>query len=242
MKSNYILISKSIFFPSSGILAIGDLHLGYEQMLKQQGIQFPFNQLEQTKKELKEIIEKIGKKKIKKIILLGDIKHYFSFDKREFFEIINFFNFLEKFVKKENIILIRGNHDKIEIKNYKYQNYYIEKDLCFTHGNFLFPEILNKKIKTIVMGHVHPAVYLKDKSNVKREKFKAFLIGKWKNKTVIVVPSFFPMVEGTDIDEEYYREKGWSIVGKDVLKKFKTYLIDEKTGKVYDFGKLNKIR
>lgn len=240
MKQKFLLISKCVFFPKEEILAVGDLHLGYENMLKQQGIQFPFNQLEQTKKEIEEIIKKIGKNKVKKIVLLGDIKHYFSFDKGEFFEVRDFLNFLEKFVKRKDIILIKGNHDKVEDKRYKYQNFYVENEICFTHGNFLFPEILDKKIKIIVMGHVHPAVYLKDKSNVKREKFKAFLTGKWKNKTVIVVPSFFPIVEGTDLDEEYFREKGWSIVGKNVLKKFKTYLIDEKTGKVYDFGEMKR--
>ena len=90
----YKLISKTLFFPKEGILAVGDLHIGYDKALHEQGITIPFNQLEQTKKELKEIIEKIQKKnQIKKIVLLGDIKHYFGFQKSELFDVKDFLKF-----------------------------------------------------------------------------------------------------------------------------------------------------
>ena len=37
MKPSHTFLNKTLFFPREGILAIGDLHLGYDQMLKNQG-------------------------------------------------------------------------------------------------------------------------------------------------------------------------------------------------------------
>ena len=51
------------------------------------------------------------------------------------------------------------------------------------------------------MGHGHPAVSLSE--GVKKEKYKCFLVGKYSKagngkRDVIIVLSFFPLVEGTD--------------------------------------------
>lgn len=236
--SNFKLLSKTLFFPKKGILAVGDLHLGYENMLKNQGILIPFNQLEKTKSELEIIIKKINAiSKLKKIILLGDIKHHFSFDRGEVYDLRNFIRFLEKFVPKENIILIKGNHDTFTLKDYKLLDYYIEDDLAFMHGDKSFPEIFkDKKIKTIIIGHIHPAVVLRDKTGIKREKYKAFLIGKFKGKKLIVVPSFFPLIDGSEINELYTSGgKRFSIISKTSLKNFEVFIVGK--NKVYNFGK-----
>ncbi len=231
---NHKLISKTIFFPEKGILAFGDLHIGYEHMLKEKGFTFPFSQLENSKKELKPILEKLP---VKKIVILGDLKHYFPFKKEEKFEIRNFLKFLTKYMPEENIILIRGNHEKIKLDKQEYQDFYIEGNIAFIHGDKTFPEILDKKIKTIVMGHVHPAIFLEDKTGIKKEKFKCFLLGKWKGKEVIVVPSFFSFTEGTDIRrEDYSDKKEFSIIPNKTLQKFNVYIIGK--DKVYNFGKV----
>ncbi|MCF7910050.1 metallophosphoesterase [Candidatus Pacearchaeota archaeon] len=255
------LISKTIFFQEYGILAIGDLHLGYESMLLQQGIVLPFNQLENTKKEISEIIKKIlsktKKNKIKKIILLGDINHYFGFNLSETLEIKKFLVFLERFVASpKDIILIKGNHDVIRIFKKNYLDYYLTKDenIAFIHGDKEFPEITkNKKIKTIVMAHIHPAVLLRDLvGGIKKEKFKVFLIGKWKKKQLIIVPSFFPLIEGSEINEFYdFPLKGsgksgrqFAIVSKKDLRNFRVFVVsdnlNDKENKVYEFGRFNE--
>lgn len=241
MKNNFRLISKTLFFPRQGILAVGDLHLGYERMLKNQGIVLPFNQLEDTKKELELIIKKIKAiSTLKKIILLGDIKHHFSFEKSEIFDLRDFIKFLEKFLPKENIILIKGNHDTFTLKNYELKDFYIDGEIAFIHGHKSFPQIFkDKKIKTIVMGHVHPAVVIKDKNGIKREKFKCFLVGKFKGKKLIVVPSFFPLVAGSEINEMYSGGKSSPIVSKKQFGNFETFVVGK--NRVYDFGKYGKI-
>jgi len=243
--TSFKLLSKTIFFPKQGILAVGDLHLGYEGMLRNQGIMINFNQLDNTKNELEIIIKKINAlSKLKKIVILGDIKHHFSFEKSELFDLRSFLNFLCKFLPKENIILIKGNHDTFTLKDYTLNDYYISDDgeIAFFHGDKSFPEIFkDKEIKIFVIGHIHPAVWLRDKKGVKREKYKAFLIGKFKGKKLIVVPSFFPLIDGSEINELYSGGSGkkFSILSKTSLKNFEVFIVGK--SKVYDFGKFGKL-
>ncbi len=241
-RPEFILVNKTIFFPKKGILVIGDLHIGYESMLQKQGMSLPFSQIKTTKDQIQKIINQIKFKgyEVEKIILLGDIKHYFGFDKGEMKEIKEILNFLQQFVTKKNLILIKGNHDKILLKDRDYLDYYITEDkkLAFTHGQRIFPEIYDKDIKTIVMGHLHPAINLKDPGGIKKEKYKVFLIGKHKSKQFVVVPSFFPLLEGTEINEDYKDLPGFSIVPNSPLKKFKVFVVGKEN--VYEFGKLKE--
>lgn len=238
---NFKLVNKTVFFPETGILAIGDLHLGYEPMLRQQGVVFPFNQLEKSKKDVQNTIKTIekNKNKVKKIVLLGDIKHQFSFEIGEKFEVRSFLNFLGRYVDEKSIILLKGNHEKFALDKRKYRNYYIQKETVFIHGDKSFLRILNKKIKTIVMGHLHPAVFLRDKKGIKKEKFKCFLIGKWKRKNIIILPSFFPLVEGMDLNEGFQNKDKFSIIPKSSLQKFNAHIIGK--DKIYNFGKLKDL-
>lgn len=124
----------------NSILVLGDLHIGYEEHLTKSGI-FP-------RVQLKEIIEKLNSifwdlamegKKIKKVIILGDLKHEFNqISEAEWSETIKLLDYLdEKIIKikvgkkedqnssvndknivnnqkqEERIILIKGNHDNI---------------------------------------------------------------------------------------------------------------------------------
>jgi hypothetical protein len=79
-----------------------DLHLGYEDMLKESGLQIPLKQYEETIKELKNLLDYMRKenKQVGKIIFLGDIKHYFPFKKEEKFRIMKFKNFHIKIMYK----------------------------------------------------------------------------------------------------------------------------------------------
>lgn len=240
-KIDFKLMSKTAFFPKEGILVIGDLHLGYDSMLKNQGITLSFDQLEETKKELESIIKRIKAiYNLEKIILIGDIKHHFSFEKTELFDIRNFLKFVEKFVPREKIILIKGNHDTFSLKNYSQKNFYIQGKIAFLHGHKNFPEIFkNKKIETIIMGHIHPAILIEDKQSIKKEKFKCFLVGNFKSKKILILPSFFPITEGINIDEERGRKKFDQIIPPERLKSFETFVIGK--NRIYPFGEYGKI-
>lgn len=240
MKQGYLFLGKTIFFQKQGILAIGDLHLGFEYKLQQSGVLIPEMQIEEIKSELKKIFDEIKDKnlKLKKIIFLGDIKHSFSYEWKEKNYFKELLTFLEKYVKNKNIILIKGNHDTIDYSFAdKLQDYFIIEDLAFTHGHKSFPEIFDEKIKTIVMGHLHPSVIISD--NIKREKYKCFLMGKYKTKNIIILPSFLATIEGTTINSMGYDyEDSFSIIPKKSLMNFNVYVWGEKEN--YSFGKIKK--
>lgn len=237
------LIDKAVYLEKERILVITDLHIGYEEGVNL-GIREQYNQIIQ---DLKKIFEEINEK-VKKVVVLGDLKHAFSKNiTQEWVDIKKFFLFLkEKMEEKGEIILIKGNHDKfIETiaSNYdiSVKEYYIQGDNAFIHGdkkifineNNKKIEIMKaKKIKTIFLGHLHPAILLQE--DAKREIYKCFLIGKHKSKKIVILPSFFPLVEGSDISKE---ETNLAYDFK--LKKFEVYIPDG--NKVLNFGKVQRV-
>lgn len=242
MKQEFEFINKCVFFPKQKILAVGDLHLGYEYMLKDFGVSFPQKQIEQTISELTDILSDLKKRKIKlnKVIFLGDVKHYFAFNKGERNLILKLLDEIGKYVKKEDIIIIKGNHEKMNILNDKdFLDYYIKDDIIFLHGDREFKEISDKKIKLIVMGHLHPAVAISDKQKIRSEKYKCFLVGKNKGKEFIVLPSFFPLIEGTSLNQHIHEDM--CIIPINSLEKSSVFAIDPQDKKVYNFGILKNI-
>lgn len=237
----YIFINKTVFFPEEGILAVGDLHLGYDVMLKKSGILIPNNFIKETIEELDKIFKEIENQnlKLKKVVFLGDIKHSFSYEWEEKHNIYKVFDFIQKKVSEKNIIITKGNHDTIDfLKNLK--DYYIEKDIAFLHGDKDFLEVYDTKIKYVVLGHLHPSVMLQDPKGIKKEEYKCFLTGKYKNKEFIVLPSFLSLIEGTrvnNLDHEY--EDYFSIIPKKNLRTFNLHVVGD--NRVYPFGKIKDL-
>ncbi|MEM2115726.1 MAG: metallophosphoesterase [Candidatus Woesearchaeota archaeon] len=212
------------------VLFIADTHIGLEEYYKQQGIFLPriiFN-------DLKERVEKtINNLEIKTIILLGDIKHEFgTISKQEWIETISFF----KMIKNYNLILIKGNHDTIlkpitdKFNLQIYSEFSFEDVLC-VHGDKELGKI-DKNIKYIIIGHEHPAISLRKHGRV--EKFKCFLLGKYKGKKLIVLPSAHNLTEGTDV----LKEQLLSPLIHD-LENFEVIIIEDKP---YYFSKVKNLQ
>ncbi|MEX0921064.1 MAG: metallophosphoesterase, partial [Candidatus Pacearchaeota archaeon] len=83
--TKYEFINEALFFPEKKILVIGDLHIGYEHMLQQSGILIPDRQVEDIIGDIKKILKKIQlkKNKVNKVVFIGDIKHFFSYEWKE---------------------------------------------------------------------------------------------------------------------------------------------------------------
>lgn len=235
-------IDKTVFFPKEGILAIGDLHIGYEHALVKSGFQIPETQIKDTIENLEKIIKKIKEKKykLKKIVFLGDIKHFFGYEWKERFYFNKILDFLKKHVKEKDIILIKGNHDKFDFVGKKMKDYYFNKGIMFLHGHATFPQIFEQRVKAIVMGHLHPSIMLRDKQNIKRETYKCFLVGKFKRKKVFILPSFLGLTEGSAVNGKSYEHGGFSIIPNKTISKFKVYVIGE-NNKIFEFGKVNRL-
>lgn len=236
-------IGKSLLIKSDNekVLVIGDLHLGYEGSMRESGYMIPSGLYKQTIEYLDLIFDRIGKG-VDKVVILGDLKHEFGkYAEDEWKEIGEVMNYLRRKVKE--VIIVKGNHDAIigsmieKLDNVELVDYYLWDGFAFLHGDRDFKDkIYDKKIKYWVIGHGHPAIILQEKKGIKKEKYKCFLVGKFRGKKVIVVPSFFPLNEGSD-------PRGYSLgfVWGFNLNKFEVKVVGEDSLEVLDFGKLGNI-
>jgi putative SbcD/Mre11-related phosphoesterase len=144
------------------IMAIADLHIGWEMALSQKGIHVP----SQTSKLLKKLTDLLSTYKPEKLLILGDIKHTVATAEiGEWRDIPDFFNELKKQI--EDVIIIRGNHDG-NLEPLLPENIKILPatgiaigEVGFFHGH-RWPSPTLLKCKTLVMAHVHPTVALRD--------------------------------------------------------------------------------
>lgn len=229
ISKNMEMVNLALYLKEEEILIINDLHLGYEETLQQKGFLIPKFQIKEIIKQLERILKQV---KPKLIIFNGDFKHNFpKILKDEWRDALTLIDFLLK--RKIRIVIIQGNHDPTvkpiaEKRGIRVIKEYKINDVLITHGD----KLVETKAKTIIIGHEHPAVTIKDKS--KWEKYKCFLRGKWKNKILIVTPSFNPLIEGTDI----LKEKLISPFLENI-KNFEVFVVGKE--EVFEFGKMKNL-
>ncbi len=225
-------------------LVIADSHMGYEECLHKQGILIQKFQFAEIMKRLQKIFSEIKKNYgieiLDRIIINGDLKHEFgTISEQEWRETLRILDFLSKHAKK--IVIVKGNHDTIigpiaEKRNIEFVDEYKIGKILITHGHKIPSEQILKDSEIIIIGHEHPAVSIRE--GIRTEIFKCFLVGKWRSKTLIVMPSLCLVTEGTDILKEEllspFLNKGIN------LNNFKTFVASEKG--IYDFGNLSSIR
>ncbi|MDD5253946.1 MAG: metallophosphoesterase [Candidatus Nanoarchaeia archaeon] len=219
------IIDLGLYLKKYETLIISDLHLGYEELLKEEGYLFPLNQYKDLIERLKKIIDKV---KIERIIINGDLKHDFgSILRSEWKGVLDILDFL----KDKEVIIIKGNHDKMiepiaNKKGIKVVNRFDIDNITIIHGDIIPIEL--KEI--VIIGHEHPAISFKDKPY---EKFKVFLKGKFGKSKLIVMPSFNLIFPGTDIRKDKLLSP---FLGKDISE-FEVFIVEDK---VYNFGKVKK--
>ena len=232
------IINLGLFLEEEKALIASDLHLGYETSLRKQGVAIPKFNL----KEIKEILEKMFKEtgKLNKMIINGDLKHEFGeISEQEWREVIDLFLFLEKYTQE--VIVIAGNHDvflepvmkKAGLKLVKEGIYFSKQKIFIAHGDSVPESREFKKAKTIIIGHDHCAVTLQE--GPKKEKFKCFIKGKFKGKTLIAMPSIFSGTTGQDV----LSEELLSPMLQQNLRNFEAWVIEDKH---YYFGKLKNLQ
>lgn len=227
------IMDLALYFNST--LVIADVHIGYEEALNKQGVLVPRLQFEEMVKRMERIFDALKGKKIDRIIVNGDLKHEFgTISEQEWRNTLKFLDLLAK--NCNEIVLVKGNHDTILGPIAKKRNVKVVESLgvgnvLVAHGDKI-PDNL-KDYETIIMGHEHPAVSLKEGPRV--EQFKCFLKGKYKGKNLIVQPSFNSIIEGTDI----LRDEILSPFLRQNLDNFEVYIVEDK---IYGFGKLGRLR
>jgi len=209
-------------------LILGDLQLGYEQVVQRRGLFLPKFQLEDILDRLQKIFRQV---KATTLVINGDVKHEFGrILEQEWQEILQFFDFCLQHVK--TIIIVKGNHDLMinpiaDKRNIQVVDSYRLGDALILHGH----KIVKETTPILIIGHEHPAVSFKEKPG---EKFKCFLVGSWKKSMLIVMPSFNPLTDGSDVT----RERFLSPYLKQKIEDFLVYVVEDK---VYPFGKVKDL-
>jgi putative SbcD/Mre11-related phosphoesterase len=145
------------------VVVVGDLHIGWEVSLAQQGIHVP----SQTAKMLERLSKIILDRKPSKLIMLGDVKHSVSgVELEEWRDVPEFFEKLLKLLP--SVQIIAGNHDgnlepltpsQVELVGPTGITLWNRFGLLHGHA-WPSPAILG--CETLILGHLHPAVTLRD--------------------------------------------------------------------------------
>jgi len=242
MEENEILPGISAFglalwVEKNKALVIGDLHLGIEEMFNKKGVMVPRFNFLAIKKHLLDRVFSKAKPKI--IVINGDLKHEFgTVSGQEWSETIDMLRFLQRHCKR--LVLVKGNHDTILGPIAKWENLKIEKEgillpksrVFVTHGEKVPKGEGFKKAKTVVIGHEHPSVKIRDRH--KEEKFKCFLAGKFKEKKLVVMPSLNFVSIGSDVRSN----ETMSPFLENGVKNFNVFAVADK---IYNFGKLKDL-
>ncbi len=208
-------------------LVVADLHIGYEEALNKQGVLVPRLQFNKLKNRLTKLLKLTNPETV---IINGDVKHEFgTISEQEWRETLKIIDLI---TVNSKLILVRGNHDTVigpiaKKRDVEIVNYYVVNDVYICHGNKIPTDSDFKKAKTIIIGHEHPAITLKD--DVKSETYKCFLKGKYENKILYVLPSFNQTTEGTNVAKEKLLSP--------FLKNIEVEVIISQD-KLYNFGKI----
>ena len=226
--------------PELDLLVLSDIHLGLEGSMTSEGGYVPKFQLKDILEDIETAREKTG---ASRILINGDLKN--EFRKNYYSEKKEVDKLLEKLQKEfEEIKIIEGNHDNfldeiVEKNGLKMEKRHIEENILFVHGHENIDNL--KEYSTVVIGHEHPALSLKDEIGVV-EKVDCLLHGETDEGTgIIVLPAFSSIANGTRINETPKQELLSPILRKHTtLSKLKAVAISRDAG-VFSFPELGKI-
>lgn len=230
-----------LYIKSLNAVVCADLHLGYEGMYASKGTFMPKVNFKRMKESL---MEAISKTKAENIIVDGDIKNEFSeVHVEEFNEFREFVIFLRDEMGVKGIRLIKGNHDNFIDRFKQPLDFEIDTQEALI-GRYLFfhgeetPKSAEGEV--LVMGHLHPALALRDKIGVK-EKLSCFLYGKMNDgRKIIILPAMSYFAKGVDVSHCNVGEMAPVFKRMADVNKLRALCIGE--GEILDFGQVGKIK
>lgn len=169
---------------------IGDLHLGYESALEDEGMYIPRMNTQTIRDSLNRILCRYEPERF---VLLGDIKHDFKrapYECRD--EVITILDMLRD---ASEVVIVKGNHDNFiqnilsEVNMTAYDNIDLS-GFRLEHGH------VDSGKRPVIIGHEHPSVRFPGQvgGGVKLQCFVHM-----KKDGIIVIPPFSPFSSGNDI-------------------------------------------
>jgi len=183
----------------SGVLVVGDLHIGFERELAMQGI----HPTSQWRRLFRKIVKASIRLKADTLVILGDLKHdVLGGGRRELAEAGRLLRELGEAFKE--VVVVRGNHDGLigeTIKSLGMSNIRLEEAKGFLmdrvylmHGHAA-PDDKLMESKLVILAHAHPVspgkrgkVLVKGRIQLMDEKSLPFLI----------IPAMSYLVPGLD--------------------------------------------
>jgi len=234
------------------VLVVADLHLGIEGELAKEGISLP-SQTPKVRRRLLRLVEEFGPDRL---ILLGDVKHGIPVASwQEWRELPAL---LEELAEQTRVEIVPGNHDGdiegmipkgVALRSVKGAT--VGGSIGLFHGHaWPSPEVM--RCRTLVMGHAHPAVEIRNRYGgriIEPVWLKVGLdISKLpdelkvgKDQKLIVMPAFGEMVGGAPVNRKMPEELIGPIFrsGAADVREAEVYLLDgTPLGKVKDLREI----
>jgi len=164
---------RAIWFEEFSILAVADLHIGYNWAHRHGGQMMPIHAVDDTVARLKALTEFYN---ADEVLLLGDIVHRalpLPQIEAQLRQLLGEFN---------GVRLILGNHDRFleKLISAPLRTEYVRGGYAFVHGHQT-----TERAERVIMGHEHPAISLGD-GVATSVKCPCFLI----SRNTIVLPAF----------------------------------------------------
>lgn len=180
---------RCIVFDKERVLVIGDLHLGYEKALEDEGMYLPRMNTLSIRESLNRLIEKYEPKVM---VLLGDIKHDFRRAKFEGKEEVR--TIIRLIRDAAEVIIVKGNHDNY-VQNIVADMGILVVDHVDIGGYRLEHGHVDSGVRPVIIGHEHPSVRIVGALSGGL-KMQCFMYAR--GEGVLVIPPFSFLSSGTD--------------------------------------------
>ena len=190
----------SLVHEPTSTLILGDTHIGEEEALTHQGVlvpQFAFKDLYRRTHEI------LTTGAYQTVVVNGDVKHNFGRISDDEWD--NVYTYVELLRSHAEVRIIRGNHDSMldpitDDAKVTVTDHIRLDDVAICHGHEEVDEVSLGDVQTLILGHEHPAIGLRD--GERTEHFKAFVSGDLDGTTVILMPSMNQLREGSNLLQE----------------------------------------
>ena len=169
---------RALYLPQQQLLAISDLHLGKAAHFRKAGLPIPSTVAQNDLARLALLIDSFNPKTL---LINGDMFH-----SELNTDIDDFYNWKQQYPELK-FVLVKGNHDKLNLKQYQdlgiivHEPHYCTDNFCFIHDSVLCTE----KERYPISGHVHPGISIVGKAK-QRLSFPCFYFG----QQYAIMPAF----------------------------------------------------
>ncbi|MCL2032060.1 MAG: metallophosphoesterase [Methanomassiliicoccaceae archaeon] len=169
---------------------LGDLHLGYESALEEEGMYIPRMNTESIRDALNNILSEYEPERV---VLLGDIKHDFKRSRREASAEVK--RIVGLLTEASDVIVIKGNHDNF-LQNILSDVGLMAADYIDLAGFRMEHGHVDSGVRPVIIGHEHPSVRI---PGAMSGGMKIHCFVHQRKDGVIVLPPFSPFSAGNDL-------------------------------------------